>query len=248
MTQDGTHQHARHSHVRVFKNVNDLYYSLFEHFLTQISSLNKPNIALATGNTMIPLYRVLTENQDRYNSAHWTCFQLDEYFPISEDTEEFSFHHYLHSQFFDRLKLQPKKSLFRLGHWNPEEECNRIEQEITKQGGIDFGFLGLGRNGHIAFNEPGTELNTRTRLVSLHADTLLANFGTQAPFSQAVTMGIETISDFKKIAIVAIGKSKAAAVRAAIEETQSRQCPASLLQKHSGVTWFLDADAASMLD
>lgn len=234
--------------VRVFKNANDLYYSLFDYFLEKITPLENPNIALATGNTMIPLYRLMTAQQGRFNSARWTCFQLDEYYPISEETKEISFQHYLYQHLFNHLQLQPKKNLFSTSPGvSLDVEIQKTEDEIARLSGIDFGFLGLGRNGHVAFNEPGSKKDSTLRIIDLHQDTLLANFGAQAPVTQALTMGIKTILEIKNLAIVAIGKTKAAAVRAALHEPESSSCPASFLISHPSMTWFIDEDAASAL-
>jgi glucosamine-6-phosphate deaminase len=239
--------------IQTFKNANDLYYAVHTHLQAKldlhINQNHLPSLALATGNTMIPLYRIITEHQDALKTTHWKCFNLDEYYPITDETLSLSFARYMETFFYSRLK-QP---VYLREHLNgqtsdPAQECLRYEKKIQQEGGIDIAILGLGQNGHIGFNEPGSEPLSRTHLVQLHADTLIANFKTSAtPIQQAMTLGIDSILESRHIIVIALGKSKAAAVKAAIQETPTRTCPASFLQDHYSVQWFLDSDAASLL-
>jgi glucosamine-6-phosphate deaminase len=244
--------------VRVFKNANDLYYAVLEHLMFQVIERSKtnptPTFALPTGNTMIPLYRLIAEREAELFIQQWKCFNLDEYYPITDETDALSFQSYLDQFFYGRLKGGVKKRRSLNGRTSdPIAECLKYESWIQNEGGIDLCILGLGRNGHIGFNEPGSEPLSRTHLVQLHPDTLMANFPNQMaegkipPFQQAMTMGIDSILESRHIIVIALGKAKAAAVRAAIEETPTRTCPASFLQDHFSVTWFLDHEAASLL-
>ena len=121
------------------------------------------------------------------------------------------------------------------------------EKLIEDAGGIDITLLGIGSNGHIAFNEPGSEFDSRTRKIELHPDTLMANFKGHAIFSHALTLGIGNLLESKKIFILALGKNKAQAVRCSIREPESRNCPGSGLRRNPNVTWFLDQEAASLI-
>jgi glucosamine-6-phosphate deaminase len=221
-----------------FDNANSLYYALLDEFKKLPVA---PTVALPTGNTMIPFYRLVSENRSQIRTESWTCFQLDEYMPITDDTRELSFRHFLEKYFFST-------NLVKEAHFieqSPSPEA--YEDLITEKGGIDVALLGIGQNGHIAFNEPGSEPDSRTRLVNLHPQTLMSNFKGSTPFTQAVTIGVQTILSAKKIYIVALGKNKASAVKAAILDPESRTCPASFLRRHPDVTWLLDQEAAEFI-
>ena len=236
--------------ISVFNTANELYYAAYQILLEQVAQkAGAVNLALATGNTMIPLYHILTENEEALKIHQWNCFNLDEYYPLQNSQDRISFQHYMEQFFYSKLKKKTHSKNFLNGIApDPTAECMRYEESIRRLGGIDICILGLGQNGHIGFNEPGTEPTARTHLVQLHADTLLANFKNQTPpVTQALTMGIDSILESRNILIIALGKSKAAAVRAAIEEPTTRTCPASFLQEHYAVNWLLDREAASLL-
>lgn len=221
-----------------FDNANSLYYALLDEFKKLPAA---PNLALPTGNTMIPFYRLVSENRSQIHTESWTCFQLDEYLPITESTREHSFRTFLEKYFFSTNLVKEVHFLEQFS--NPDD----YEKKIDEKGGLDVVLLGIGQNGHIAFNEPGSEPDSRTRVVHLHPQTLMANFKGTTPIDQAVTIGIGTILSAKKIYIVALGKTKAAAVKAAIRDPESRTCPASFLRRHPDVTWLLDQEAAELI-
>ena len=221
-----------------FDNANSLYYALLDEFKKLPTS---PNLALPTGNTMVPFYKIATEHHSELRTETWSCFQLDEYFPMTPEKYSYSFKRFLEQHFLSKTLV--KEVCFLADNPNPAD----YEKKISEKGGLDLVLLGLGQNGHIAFNEPGSEPTSRTRIVSLHPGTLLANFKGETPFSEAVTIGIETILEAKKIYIVALGKNKAQAVKGAIKDEESRTCPASFLRRHPNVTWFLDQEAAELI-
>ncbi len=221
-----------------FDNVNSLYYALLDEFKKLPAS---PNLALPTGNTMIPFYKLAAEHHSELKTESWSCFQLDEYYPMTPEKEAFSFKRFLENHFLSSALV--KEAFF----FHQFAEPLDYEKKIAEKGGLDVILLGLGQNGHIAFNEPSSEPTSRSRIVDLHPGTLIANFKGTTPFTQAVTMGIDTILDAKKIMIVAIGKNKAQAVKGAIKDTESRTCPASFLRRHPDVTWFLDQEAAELI-
>ncbi len=235
-----------------FDNANALHYALVNAIARIVTSTiekgRNPVLGLPTGNTMVPFYRIAAELESELQVSRWSCFNLDEYYPLREENQSLSFKHYMDLHFYSRLKHPPEARFGLDGHTqNLELECGRYEKLLQEHGGLDLAILGIGVNGHIAFNEPGSEFDTRTRAIELHPQTLMANFKGQAPFTHALTMGIGTILEAKQIFIVAIGKNKANAVKAAIEDPLSRTVPASGLQKHAQVTWFLDQEAASLL-
>lgn len=132
------------------------------------------------------------------------------------------------------------------------QHCSEYEEKIKKHGGVEIQILGIGTNGHIAFNEPKSPHDSRTRLVDLTKETIEANsrfFKTveEVP-KKAITMGIGTILEAKQIILVASGKSKAEAIKSALEGPVTLDCPASALQEHPNVTFILDNEAASLLN
>jgi len=136
---------------------------------------------------------------------------------------------------------------------NPHLECQAFEQKILSVGGVDIWLLGIGGNGHIAFNEPGSTVDSRTRLVNLTPETIAANSdgrffkdASEVPRC-ALSAGIGTIREARKILLLATGPKKADAVAAAVEGEFTTECPASLLQDHADCTFVVDKDAASKL-
>ena len=235
-----------------FDNANALYYALIDSIAeathTVIREGRDPVLGLPTGNTMVPLYRLAAEKEQELETHRWVCFNIDEYYPITTDLKPYSFREYMDRNFYSRLNLPVSRREFLNGEASdPNLECEKYEQKIKDMGGFDLLILGLGTNGHIGFNEPGSELNSRTRLVELHPQTLMANFKGRAPFHQAMTLGLETILEAKKIFVIAHGKNKARAVKESLQEIPTRMVPATALQKHKDVTWFLDQEASSLL-
>ncbi|MBC7398002.1 MAG: glucosamine-6-phosphate deaminase [Bdellovibrionales bacterium] len=235
-----------------FDNANALHYALIDAVSSAVTRVvsqgRNPVLALPTGNTMVPFYRIAAEREAALQIATWRCFNLDEYYPVTPENEADSFRAYMKSHFYSRLKTQALEEEFLNGSAaNLENECARFENKLKSAGGIDIALLGIGTNGHIAFNEPGSEFDSKTRSIELHPQTLMANFQGRAPFTHAMTMGIATILEAQKVFIVALGKNKATSVRDAINLSLTRATPATALQVHPDVTWFLDQDAASLL-
>lgn len=235
-----------------FDNANSLYYALIDEIASAVRPVldasQSPMMALPTGNTMIPFYRLAVESEERLGIRSWTCFNLDEYHPLPSGDASYSFRNYLEQHFYSRLMHPPRHRMELDGTApDPTKECARYEQEIRTRGGIDLALLGIGTNGHIAFNEPGSDFDSKTRLVHLHPDTLLANFKGIPPVHSALTLGVGTLLQARKIVIVAMGKSKAQAVRSAIVDPITTSVPASALQNHPDVTWMLDQESSSLL-
>jgi glucosamine-6-phosphate deaminase len=253
-TPSGTGRNPNRPQPKIwrFDNANALYYALVDALGAEVEACLKigkhPLIALPTGNTMLPLYKLITDRQRDLHVNKWQCINLDEYHPLSSTQRASSFAHYLQQHFYSKLET-PVMLQEQINGAAPdaELECQRIESRIRELGGIDIALLGLGVNGHIAFNEPGSEFDSRTRLVKLHPDTLLANFRGREPIESAITMGIGTLLEARSVMIVALGKNKSGAVRAATQDPSSRTCPASGLQRHRNTTWFLDQEASSQI-
>jgi glucosamine-6-phosphate deaminase len=234
-----------------FDNANSLYYALIstlsEEVKTIVAEGRDPVFLLPTGNTMIPFYHLAIENQEKLQISKWKCFNLDEYYPLPEKNLSYSFEHFMNQHFYGKLAA-PVTSRDQLDgtKLDPTAECARYEARLKEVGPVDLALLGIGTNGHVAFNEPHMEFNTRTRLVELHEETLMANFKGSAPAHSALTVGLGTILEARKIFILALGKNKATAVKCATQDIASRGCPASVLQTHPAVTWFLDQEASAL--
>ncbi len=178
-------------------------------------------------------------------------FNLDEYFGL-EDAHPQSFAHYMDTHLFQHVNIKPE-NIFRL-NGRPadiEEHCHSYERTIRNCGGIDIQILGIGQNGHIGFNEPGSSLGSRTRLSSLTPETVEAN---SADFLDkkdiprfCLTMGIGTILEARTIMLLAFGKGKAEVLSKAIEGPVTVSVPASALQLHPSVKFLIDEEAAAGL-
>lgn len=217
----------------------------------------KPNsvLGLATGSTPLGLYSQLIKlhQSGQLFFKDVVTFNLDEYFGLS-GSDEHSYHHYMFANLFNQLDIA-SANIFIPDGLIPLTEIKRYcfdyEQSIIDHRGIDLQFLGIGNNGHLGFNEPGSSFNSVTRLVDLSANTITANarfFSDQNLVPrQAITMGLATIMKARKIVLLASGIAKAEAVRQAVVGEVTELVPASILQQHRDVTLILDPDAASAL-
>ncbi|WEY93840.1 glucosamine-6-phosphate deaminase [Bacillus subtilis] len=209
-------------------------------------------LGLATGGTPEGTYRELirlhqTENLSFQNV---TTVNLDEYAGLSSDDPN-SYHFYMNDRFFQHIDSKPSRHFIPNGNADDlEAECRRYEQLADSLGGTDIQLLGIGRNGHIGFNEPGTSFKSRTHVVTLNEQTRQANAryfpSIDSVPKKALTMGIQTILSSKRILLLISGKSKAEAVRKLLEGNISEDFPASALHLHSNVTVLIDREAASL--
>lgn len=206
-------------------------------------------LGLATGRTMQGVYqRLVADHQaGRIDFSRVTTFNLDEYlgFP-PQDPRTFS--GYMQEHLFQHINLPPENAHIPSSlPKDVEQECARYENAIREKGGIDLQLLGLGREGHIGFNEPSSSLRARTRVKTLTETTLKNNFGRGDGPRFAITMGTGTIMEARQIVLVALGKEKAQAVAAMVEGPVTASCPASILQFHPLAKVILDEDAARSL-
>jgi glucosamine-6-phosphate deaminase len=202
-------------------------------------------LGLATGSTPERLYRIMRESDLDFSGM--TSINLDEYMGLSEDNPQ-SYHYFMHKHLFDAKPF--KKNYLLDGLADETEECAQFE-EIIAANPIDVQILGIGTNGHIGFNEPGTSFDSRTQKVALWQSTIDSNkryFADEKDVPRfAYSMGIQSILSSRKIILMAFGKEKAAAVKAALEGPITEDLPASILQTHKHVTVILDEAAAQML-
>ncbi|MBS3825083.1 glucosamine-6-phosphate deaminase [Candidatus Bipolaricaulota bacterium] len=212
-----------------------------------------PVLGLPTGETPKGMYRLLVKYYEHglVDFSNVTTFNLDEYYGISKDHPK-SFNHYMKRHLFERVNLREENFHVPEGEIprrDVRDYCGKYENKIKQAGGIDLQLLGIGTNGHIGFNEPGTGFDTRTRLVELAEETLEYSFDNlnEAP-DKAITMGINTIMEASKIVLLASDNRKKRAVRRALEGPITEEWPGSVLQLHPDVTAILDEKAAEDLE
>jgi glucosamine-6-phosphate deaminase len=211
-------------------------------------------LGLATGGTMVGIYKHLVRlhKEEKLDFSRVVTFNLDEYLGLSADHPQ-SFHHFMQENFFAHVNVAPRNVHIPDGtiRGSYEQYCADYEEAIRQVGGIDLQLLGIGRNGHVGFNEPTSSIGSRTRLKVLTQETIDDNHksfarGESSPRC-AITMGIGTILEARKILLVAAGRAKAAAVAKAIEGPITSAVSASALQLHPEVTFLIDEGAASDL-
>ncbi|CCY67659.1 glucosamine-6-phosphate deaminase [Clostridium sp. CAG:678] len=217
--------------------------------------LQRPNsvLGLATGSTPLKPYSQMIELYKKgvVDFSKVTTFNLDEYVNLDVNDKN-SYHSFMHENLFDHINIPEENINFLDGNAeDPEEECRRYEEKIKAAGGIDIQLLGIGSNGHIAFNEPADCFQRWSHVVTLKESTVKDNSRffksiDEVP-TQAVTMGIGSIMQAKKILIIAIGENKAKAIKQLIDGNVTPMCPASVLQFHTDVTLMLDKAAASLI-
>jgi glucosamine-6-phosphate deaminase len=215
----------------------------------------KPNLVLglATGSTPLGLYKELIRlhKYEGLDFSKVVTFNLDEYVGL-QPTHDQSYHYFMQKNFFDSINLDPRYIHVPQGMAKDVKLfCSWYEDRIKSFGGIDIQVLGIGANGHIAFNEPGSSLGSRTRIKTLTATTRDDNKrffekGEDVP-KYAITMGVGTIMDAKELLLVASGKSKAQAISSAVEGPLTAMCPASIIQMHKEAFVIIDKPAASLL-
>src|SRR5690606_13798078 len=212
-------------------------------------------LGLATGSTPIRIYRELIRlhREEGLDFSNVITFNLDEYYPMQPDSIH-SFYRYMWENFFEHVNVKPENVHIPRGDIprdQVEAYCREYEAAIERAGGIDFQILGIGKSGHIGFNEPGSGIDSRTRLVTLDTitrkDAAADFFGEENVPREAITMGVATILDAREIALIATGEHKASIIRRAVEGDISPDVAATYLQTHPNTTFYVDSAAASEL-
>jgi len=196
-------------------------------------------LGLPTGQTPLGMYEQLIAKHrtEGLDFAAVKTFNLDEYAGVSRDDPR-SFRTYMRSRLFDHINAKPMNTHI------PDNDFQRYEDLIRESGGIDLLIVGIGLNGHIAFNEPGSSFDSRTRLVTLAPETIQAA-GQNIPHT-AITMGIATILEARKILLLASGARKAEILRRALRGPVSEAAPASALQRHRDLIVIVDEAATGL--
>jgi glucosamine-6-phosphate deaminase len=212
-------------------------------------------LGLATGSTPKTMYAELVRlhKEEGLSLQNVISFNLDEYYPIDKNAIQ-SYHRFMHQHLFDHVDIKEENIHIPNGEWDKEhikQYCIDYEKLIEQHGGIDIQILGIGQNGHIGFNEPGSSLQSKTRLIALTNNTRIANSSEFQGLSEvprfAITMGIQTILKAKQIYLLAWGQIKASTIQLAVEGDDHETLPASLLQTHDEVIFVTDAAAAGEL-
>lgn len=215
--------------------------------------LNEPCVlGLATGSSPIKVYEELVRKhkEEGLSFANVVTFNLDEYYPMDRNNIQ-SYYHFMHEHLFNHVNILPENINIPDGKVSSEEllqYCIDYEMKIKSLGGLDFQLLGIGRTGHIGFNEPGSHINSGTRSITLdhmtRVDAASSFLGIDNVPRKAITMGIGTVRDAKRIVLLGWGISKAGIIKKTIEGEISSQVPATYLQEHNNTTFVLDTEAS----
>lgn len=219
-----------------------------EEFIKQVNE--KPNsvLGLATGTSPLQVYANLIKanKEGRVSFKDVVTFNLDEYIGL-EGTHHQSYRYFMNVNLFDHIDIKKENTHVLLGVGDYLTFMNQYDSEIAKYGGIDLQILGIGSDGHIAFNEPGTPFSSLTHITELAESTIVDNSRlfnniSEVP-TKAVTMGLQSIMNAKKIVLIATGKNKAKAIYNLLKGPMTEEVPCSILQKHPDCTIYVDEDA-----
>ncbi|MBO1199253.1 glucosamine-6-phosphate deaminase [Staphylococcus simiae] len=210
----------------------------------------KCNLGLATGGTMTDLYQQLSQllNDNHLNVNHVTTFNLDEYIGLAKDHNQ-SYHYYMNKVLFENYPHFKEEQIFIPNGvaQNEQREAKQYEQLLKQSGPRDIQILGIGENGHIGFNEPGTAFDSQTGIVNLSKSTIEANsryfdHPDDVP-RQAISMGLSSILQAKRIILLAFGAKKKQAISNMLNLDPTTDVPATILQTHPNVEIYLDTEA-----
>ena len=212
-------------------------------------------LGLATGSSPIKVYEELIRlhNEEGLSFENVITFNVDEYFPMDKSNIQ-SYFYFMHEHLFNHVNILPENIHIPDGNTsidNLYQYCIDYEMKIKAAGGLDFQLLGIGRTGHIGFNEPGSHLNSGTRIITLNhitrIDAAPSFLGIENVPRKAITMGIGTVRDAKRIVLLAWGSNKSGIIKETIEGEISTAVPATYLQQHNNTTFVMDEDASSEL-
>ena len=238
--------------IRIFRNEAEIGEAVGKLYCDFINANPDCVLGFATGATPVPTYNYIVEqyNAGKVSFKDVKTFNLDEYCDLPK-THKNSYYTFMLENLFSKVDVNLDNVGFLDGNAaDPEAESARYAADIASKGGIDIQLLGIGRNGHIAFNEPSDEFSGESHKVKLTDSTIEANsiYFDDIPMPHyAMTMGIGSIMKAKKIILIATGDKKAEAVRDMVKGEVTPHCPASILQQHGDAIIFLDDAAASLL-
>jgi glucosamine-6-phosphate deaminase len=246
-------------HNVIFENAAEASLMVAKEIADLIKSKQQKNeycvLGLATGSSPIKVYEELVRLHKREGLSFYNVitFNLDEYYPMGAENNK-SYHYFMQQHLFDHIDIKPENCNIPDGMVSIEkitQYCIDYEIKIKNAGGIDFQLLGIGRTGHVGFNEPGSHINSGTRIITLDHITRVdasSDFnGIDHVPKRAITMGVSTIMQSKRVVLMAWGQNKADIIKRTIQESISAEIPATFLQNHGNATFVLDQSAASEL-
>lgn len=239
--------------IIICENYEEMSKKAAEIFIGKVKENPKCVLGMATGSTPIGLYKnLIADHKDNHTSYHdVTTFNLDEYVGLPKSHEQ-SYYSFMHDNLFNHIDIQEKNVHIPVGESDDlAGECAKYEEAMSHYT-VDIQLLGVGRNGHIGFNEPGTPFTQTTHIVDLDSKTITDNARffegdmSKVP-TRAITMGIATIMRAKKIVLLASGKNKEDAIYELVKGEKSENCPITALKDHKDVVVIIDKDAASRI-
>ena len=246
-------------HTVTFKNSNEASLLIAREICDLIKSKQEKKkncvIGFATGSSPTKVYQeiIRIHKEESLSFYNVIAFNLDEYYPIEKDDNN-SYHHFMNENLFDHIDIPKENINIPSGEISEKEIkkfCSSYEKKIDKNGGIDIQLLGIGRTGHIGFNEPGSHFNSITRLITLdhttRFDASKSFNGIENVPSKALTMGIRTIFNSKRIIMMAWGIQKSHIVKKSVENNITSLIPTTYLQNHKNTTLVLDKECSSEL-
>ncbi|WP_342258596.1 glucosamine-6-phosphate deaminase [Spiroplasma endosymbiont of Dioctria linearis] len=220
--------------------------------LNEVKSNSNIVLGLATGSSPVTTYENIIVKSKELN-IDWskvTTFNLDEYKGLSSEHSQ-SYRYFMNNKLFDHINIDQKNTFVPSGMIETNNEAQKYDELISQKGGIDLQLLGLGINGHVGFNEPGSDFEGLTSIVKLTKSTIEANsrfFENEKDVpTEAISMGLKSIMNAKKIILIATGSAKAEAVKNLVEGPISKNWPCSILLNHKDVTVVIDNEAARLL-
>lgn len=240
-------------HIHVLDNYDQVSQKAFEVILPLIKSGKLVTLGLATGSSPVGLYARLVKDHEQNGTSYKqvSTYNLDEYVGLPKGHSQ-SYHTFMNENLFDYIDIDPRNTHFPQAHTEDLKADALAYSKAVLAAKVDLQLLGVGSNGHIGFNEPGTPFDSITHVVGLKEQTRLDNarfFGDLSEVPEyAVSMGFTEIMSAKKILLIATGKKKAVAIRALINDPISTDVPCTILQKHPDVTLILDKEAAELLN
>jgi glucosamine-6-phosphate deaminase len=231
------------------KNYQEMSLAAAQYIINMLKNTPKLTLGLATGGTPQGVYQHLIEDHKKNGTSyeHVTSFNLDEYIGLSKDDPN-SYYTYMYENLFKHINISLQQTNIPSGtNANLQSECEEYENKIQQNGGIDLQLLGIGSNGHIGFNEPGTSFQSKTHVVDLTQSTREANAryftSIEEVPTQAITMGIHSIYNSKEILLLASGKAKQDAMIKLLNGDVTESFPASILKQHPNATIIADEEA-----
>ncbi len=216
-------------------------------FIDEIKKNPSCVLGFATGSSPLGIYKNLIDanKKGEVSFKNVTSFNLDEYIGLNENNDQ-SYRYYMNNNFFKYIDIDIKNTHVPSAFVKTNEEAQKYDEMIKKMGGIDVQLLGLGSDGHIAFNEPGTSFDSLTHIVDLTEQTIKDNSRffnriEDVP-TQACTMGLKSIMNAKKVVLIATGKSKKGVIDRLVKGEFSEDLPVSILEKHDNATIYVDKE------